>query len=377
MSRVLYVATSDIHINAFHVPYLDWLASQGHSVDLAAEKRGEHEFESVDQHIWLPFPRSLASSRHWETFRALKRLIEEGKYDLVHCHTPIPAALTRLAARRWRKDGGKVLYTAHGFHFYSGGPLFNWLTYYPAEALLSRLTDGIVTINHEDYGYTRRKVFRSESYLIPGIGVQDSRFQALTSKDQQALRESLGYASDAFLILYIAEFIPRKNHEFLIEAFSRVAESVPNAQLLLAGVGRDMDKISAQVRNSGLNQQVDFLGFRTDMERFAAVVDVGVSTSRHEGLGLGLLEQMMCGVPVVATEDKGHREFVEDGVNGFLVPQGDLDRFVKSLLKLCAAPEFRKQCGEAAREKANEFKLERSLKSMEAIYDRYLGENRR
>jgi glycosyltransferase EpsD len=372
MSRILYVATSDIHINAFHVPYLDWLAEKGHVVDLAAEKRGDQEFKSVDRHIWLPFPRSLGSTRHWKTYRALRALIEQGEYDLVHCHTPIPAALTRLAARRWRKGGGKVLYTAHGFHFYSGGPLFNWLTYYPAEMLLSRLTDGIVTINNEDYGYTKRKSFWSKSYLIPGIGVQDSKFGILTSDERAELRESLGYSTDDLLVLYIAEFIPRKNHQLLLSAFEEVVKSFEHAKLLLAGVGRDMEKIRAIVKRLGLEGRVEFLGFRKDVERFAAISDVGVSTSKHEGLGLGLLEQMMCGVPVVATQDKGHREFVETGINGYLIEQGEAKAFGDAIIRLLSDRERRAIMGAAARTKSEEFAIQQSLAVMARIYEEYL-----
>ena len=136
MSRILYVATSDIHIKTFHVPHIQWLKSQGHRVDLAIENRGGHSFDCVDDVHYLSFPRKLVSRSHPGTLRRLREIVETGEYQLVHCHTPIPSALTRLAARRWRRQGGKVLYTAHGFHFYRGGPIARWLTYYPVEWLL-------------------------------------------------------------------------------------------------------------------------------------------------------------------------------------------------------------------------------------------------
>ena len=373
MARVLYVATSDIHINTFHVPYLDWLTGQGHTVDLAAEKRGEYRFESVDRHVWLHFPRSIASKRHLRTYRQLKQLIETGNYDLVHCHTPVASAITRLAARRWRKNGGKVLYTAHGFHFYSGGPVLNWMTYYPAEALLSRLTDGIITINREDLGYARGALFRADSYLIPGIGVQDSKFQALDAARRSARRQSLGYTEDQLLILYIAEFIPRKNHDFLLRSFEQVAGRIEQSRLLLAGVGREMDRIHAEVKRAGLKNRVDFLGYRSDVENFAAIADIGVSTSRHEGLGLGLLEQMMCGVPVVATQDKGHREFVEDGINGYLIEQGKTEAFCEAIIRVLTDQQLREALGRAAKVTAEEFAIKESLEAMAIVYKRFLS----
>jgi len=372
VARVLYVATSDIHIKTFHVPYLDWLAGQGHTVDLAAEKRGDNVFDSVERHVWLPFPRSILSKRHPKTYRELRSLIENGDYDLVHCHTPIPSALTRLAARRWRKKGGRVLYTAHGFHFYHGAPLFNWLAYYPAEALLSRLTDGIITINREDLRYAQGRLFRANPYLIPGIGVQDSKFQVLDDDRRNALRASLGYSEDKLLILYIAEFIPRKNHDFLLRAFQQVTGQIQNARLLLAGIGQEMERVQAEVERTGLANCVDFLGYRTDVERFAAVADVGVSTSLHEGLGLGLLEQMMCGVPVVATQDKGHREFIEDGINGYLIKQGEIEAFADAIVRLLSDQKLRETFGGAARLKSEKFSIKQSLAAMAKIYGDYL-----
>lgn len=373
MSRILYVATSDIHLKTFHVPYLEWLAAEGHTVDIAAERRGGLNFECVNQAYWLPFPRTLASFQHLGTLRRLRAIIEGGGYDLVHCHTPIPSALTRIAARNWRKRGGKLLYAAHGFHFYKGGPLRNWLTYYPAEWLLSAMTDAIITINREDFGYVNGKMWHQASFLIPGIGVQATRFQALTDDARREQRASLGYTEDEFLLLYIAEFIPRKNHHFLVRTAADLVREVPKVRFLFAGTGPTLDTVRMEAADLGLDQHVQFLGFRSDVDKLASVADVGISSSRHEGLPLGVLEQMMCGVPSVASEDRGHRDLVEHGVTGFLFPQGNHEIFVRSVTQLYEDPALRKRMGEAARRKAEDFSLSRSLSKMKEIYARFLS----
>ena len=374
MSRILYVATSDIHLKTFHVPYLEWLVGEGHTVDIVAEHRGGLTFDCVSRSHWLPFPRTLASFQHFRTLRRLRQIVDGGRYDLIHCHTPIPSALTRIAARKWRKRGGKVLYTAHGFHFYRGGPLINWLTYYPAEWLLSSFTDAIITINREDYGYVKGKMWHKHSYLIPGIGVQPHRFRSLAEGQKREMRRELGYADDDFLMLYIAEFIPRKNHRFLIGAIEELVKTIPKLRCLLAGAGTMLDSAQAEAERLGITAHVQFLGFRMDIEKYAAIADVGVSTSKHEGLGLGLLEQMLCEVTVVASEDKGHREFVEDGMTGFLYRQGDQSAFVEAIARLYRDRGLRKKMGELAMQKASQFSLDYSLVKMKEIYRYYLHE---
>ena len=142
MAKILVVATSDIHLQVFHLPYFEYLKSRGHSLDIAVEIRGNGIVPFTDKIFNLPFKRTLFTLQLFTAFRELKKIINDGQYDLIHCHTPIPSALTRLAARKFRKNGLKVLYTCHGFHFYRNAPLFNWLVYYPVEKMLSASTDG-------------------------------------------------------------------------------------------------------------------------------------------------------------------------------------------------------------------------------------------
>src|SRR5690606_5207621 len=116
------------------------------------------------------------------------KIIDREKYSLIHCHTPIPSMLTRLAARKAKKKGTKVLYTAHGFHFYKGGPISRWFTYYPAELMLSIFTDAIITINREDFDYVNQKWFHKDTYYLKGIGVDSSRFKPMNPEQKTAKR---------------------------------------------------------------------------------------------------------------------------------------------------------------------------------------------
>ena len=155
MSRkVLFVATVlRMHVLVFHLPYMRWFQEQGYEVHLCCANDTPDPHPQVphcDRWVELPFSRSPFSAGNREVFRRLRQLIDAEDYALIHCNTPVGGLLGRLAARAARKRGTRVVYTAHGFHFFTGAPLKNWLLYYPAERLLSRWTDLLITINGED-----------------------------------------------------------------------------------------------------------------------------------------------------------------------------------------------------------------------------------
>ena len=280
--------------------------------------------------------------------------------------------LTRLAARDARSKGTKVLYTAHGFHFYNGAPISRWLIYYTAEYILSKFTDAIITINKEDFDYVNNKMLHKDSYQIKGIGVDSSRFKPLEKEERKNKRIELGLDPDKFILLYVAEFIPRKNHEFVIRAVQSLQKTIPNLQVLFAGKGELLDRMKALSKELKVENAIQFLGFRKDVHLLSAIADIGISASKHEGLGLGLTEEMFCKVPIIASYDRGHKEMVIQGVNGFMFQQQNSAEFIKYINQLYQDEELRLKMGEKAYEKAQEFEIENSLNSMKEIYKRYL-----
>ena len=371
-NRLLYIATSDVHLATFHKPYLKWLGDNGVQVDIVVENRGNLEFEGVNNTYHLDFPRSFTKKELLVSYKNLKNIIDNGNYTIVHCHTPIPSMLTRLAARDARSKGTKVLYTAHGFHFYNGAPISRWLIYYTAEYILSKFTDAIITINKEDFDYVNNKMLHKDSYQIKGIGVDSSRFKPLEKEERKNKRIELGLDPDKFILLYVAEFIPRKNHEFVIRAVQSLQKTIPNLQVLFAGKGELLDRMKALSKELKVENAIQFLGFRKDVHLLSAIADIGISASKHEGLGLGLTEEMFCKVPIIASYDRGHKEMVIQGVNGFMFQQQNSAEFIKYINQLYQDEELRLKMGEKAYEKAQEFEIENSLNSMKEIYKRYL-----
>lgn len=370
-SKVLFVASIAGHFHAFHRPYLKWFYDQGHEVHVACH--GEFSDESVSK-VWeIGFKRSPLSLSHVKSFFQLKAIIDDNEYALISCHTPMASVISRLASIFARKKGTQLLYTAHGFHFFKGAGIWSWLTYYPVEVVLSYVTDAIICINEEDFDLIRKRGSHSTKYyLIPGIGVDSSRFKPLAHDKKMALRNTLNIDKDDFVMVYAAEFIHRKNHQLLIDAIQILSTQMDNFTVLLAGKGVLLDEIKAYVANHGLDSHVRFVGFVTDIEKYYQASDIVLSTSRQEGLGINLVEAMMCGLLPIATIDRGHRTIIEQGVNGILFPQDDSKALADAVLKVYKDDALRLKISKAALKRASKFEINNSLDAMSKVYFDFL-----
>jgi glycosyltransferase EpsD len=280
--------------------------------------------------------------------------------------------LTRLAARKTRKNGTKVLYTVHGFHFFKGARLINWLLYYPVEYLLSSFTDVIITMNKEDFNYVNGKMYHKESFLVPGVGVDSKVFYPFNENKILEERKKLGLNPDHFILLYVAEFIHRKNHKMIIDSIPVLKTRIPDIKILFAGKGLLLEKMKISVAEKGIDEHIIFLGFRNDINILSAISDVGISASRQEGLPVGLLQEMFCAKPVVAPYERGHNELIINKVNGFLFNQEDNQGFTECIFKLYSDKSLRAQMGMKSLERAQLFSVVNSLETMASIYRRYL-----
>ncbi len=371
--KVLFCASVDYHFRAFHLPTLEWFQQNGWEVHIAA--RGELELPFVDAKYDMPFSRSPLRRSNLQAYRQLKELIQREKYDLIHCHTPAAGALTRLAARKARRDGTKVVYTAHGFHFHKGAPLSSWLLYYPVEKFLAGLTDCLITINNEDYNRAQWGRFRAGQIRhVPGVGVHTGHFAPADSITRRHWRKHYRYSEDDFLMIYAAEFNHNKNHDLLLHALSRLKSKVPQARLLLAGEGSRLEECMALAKKLNILDRVDFLGYRKDLRTLLPMADVAVASSLREGLPVNIMEAMACGLPVVATRNRGHAELVQEGHNGFLVPPEDADVFASRLHLLFAFKDSRRKMGQLGAERAAQYSLARVQEELTDIYQSLLSE---
>jgi len=376
-NKVLFCATVDTHFEKFHLPYFRWFREQGWEVHVAAA--GTLDLPHVDRRYVVPFARSPFRPENVRAYRELAGLIEGNGYALVHCHTPVGGALARLAARRARRRGTHVLYTAHGFHFFRGSSLLSWLTYYPMERWLSRYTDCLITINEEDYAVAAGRSFPAGRVeRVHGVGVDLAAFQPPSEARKRELKERLGYRDSEFLLFYAAEFNRNKNQQLLLRALALLQPSHPSARLLLAGDGPLLAECRELADRLGVGEKVRFLGYRRDVDAIVPACDLAVASSYREGLPVNVMEAMACGLPVVATDNRGHRELVQPNLNGWIVPADDPRRLAEAVASLIENEVQRRRMGAVGAVLVRErYSLESVLSEQVRIYSAYMEEEDR
>lgn len=373
MKSILIVTSSDYFVRVFLIPYIKALVDEGWLVHVASAYDGE-DIPYIHQHIDIPVERTPFSLKNWKAIKMLSRQIECSRYDIVHCHTPVGAYIGRLAARRARRlYGTKVIYTAHGFHFYDGAPLLSWLLYYPAEQFLSRYTDAIVTINKEDSLRVERRFTRiAKRYYLPGVGYDEERIKPDLSHIS-VLREELGLHPDDFVLIYTANLIAGKNHCFLLSCLQQIVKEIPRCKLLLCGEGSMREIIANKVEELHLQQHVVFAGFTWSIGDYMMLADVAVSASRREGLPLSIIEAMSSRLPVVATRIRGIEDLIENNVNGLLYTLDDKEQFCKHIISLYKNPQKRQSLSQRAAEGIERYSAKEIVPQMIGIYHEILG----
>jgi len=338
--RILYVATISNTINAFLVPHIEFLVQQGHKVDVAC--RIVHQInprlEEIGCTVYnIPFDRTPWKPQNLKAYKSLKKIIDKGKYHIVHTHTPVASACVRLACR---KGKAKVVYTAHGFHFYAGAPIKNWLIYYPVERYLSCFTDVIITINEEDFQNAKERFFSKSIEYIPGVGIDISKFRDVVI-DRSLKRRELGIPEHAFLVLSVGELNKNKNHETVIKAIAQLRDQ--RIYYAICGQGRleaHLRKLSFEL---GIQDQVKLLGYRSDIPEIYKAADLFIFPSYREGLPVSLLEAMASGLPIICSDIRGNRDLMKNNKNSLMIKPNDVSRLSSIIQKMVNEAEFRNQ----------------------------------
>lgn len=320
--KILYVTTISLTINSFFQPHIDMLIKEGNHVDIAcnySELPLDNLYDELGCGFYqIDFSRSPLSVDNIRAYKQLKKVVEYGNYDIIHCHTPNASVITRLVCRRFRKKGLKVFYTAHGFHFYKGAPKLNWIVFYPIEKICSRFTDKLITINKEDYELAKKKFKALEVHYIPGVGVDLSKFEN-TQVDCAAKRNEIGVPENAFLFFSVGELNENKNHQIVIKALAKLND--PNMHYAIAGTGEMKCDLLELAQKLNIEDQVHLLGYRNDVIDLYKISDVYVHPSYREGLPVAVMEALATGTTVIASNIRG----CEDVVRNNLFNPNDVD----------------------------------------------------
>ena len=367
MKKVLYVATVDIHIKTFHLPYLKLLHDNGYEVHVATN--GDEQFDYCDKKHQICLERNPFKLDNLKAIGELRKIIGKEKFDLIHCHTPMGAVVARIASKYARKKyGTRVIYTAHGFHFYKGAPIINWILFYPVEKYLAKFTDTLITINKEDYSLAEKKFSKRcmDIKYIPGIGVDDSKFNLnISTKDKLQLMNELGLDKNDFIIIYPARLCCDKNQILLLNFMKKLDNK--NIKLLLPGRDEYNGYYQKYVNDNKI-KNVFFLGYRDDISKLLSISNLLIATSTREGFGINLVEALASNLPVIAVDNRGHREIIIDGINGFII-QNNLDNLLYVFNMIYTDRNLYDKLRSNSYKSVQKYFLNNSLKEMEIIYD--------
>ena len=378
MKKALMVAHVAYAIELFNIPNIKLLISMGYEVQVACnfDDRSSLSDEKVAllkekltamgvKYHNIPFERQPLKPVNFKAYRQLKNIIDSESFDLIHCHTPVGGILTRLAAIKSRKKNGtKVIYTAHGFHFFKGAPLINWLIYFTAEKLCSYFTDTIITINKEDFANAENKLSAKKVCYVPGVGVDTEYFMGTAGK-REALLSEISADEDSIILLSVGELSDRKNHKVSIEALSKLENK--NIHLVIAGTGEKREEFLSLAKELGIDGRVHLLGFRTDIAELLKSADIFLFPSLQEGLPVALMEAMSCGLPIICSEIRGNTDLIDESC-GVMCPASNVDDFRIAMERLVSDEALRESMGENALERSRDYDIKIIENYMKDIY---------
>ncbi|MBB6638158.1 glycosyltransferase family 4 protein [Cohnella thailandensis] len=376
MKRMLMLASVSSMIDQFNMPNIKLLQEMGFQVDVAcnfengntssSERVSAFKKELEDQQInyyQIDFARNVTKlAQNLRAYKQVKRLLEANNYSFVHCHSPIGGVVGRLVAK---KTNTKVIYTAHGFHFYKGAPLINWLIYYPIEKILSKNTDVLITINAEDYQIAARRFSTKNVIQIPGVGIDVEKFDT-NRNNKSEIREQLGIKKDELMLLSVGELSKRKNHEIVIKALSLISDE--RVIYYICGRGELQEELVTLSEKLDIKNRVIFLGYKTNISDYCKAADLFVFPSLQEGLPVALMEAMASGLPVIASKIRGNIDLIKDKDGGYLVNPSDSGSYANGIKQIINNPEELESFGERNKEYIKEYGLDKVEMIMRDIY---------
>ncbi|AVQ20879.1 glycosyltransferase family 1 protein [Fusobacterium necrophorum subsp. funduliforme] len=374
MKKALIVASTASMILQFNIDNITLLQELGYTVEVACnfEEGNTCSFDQIEYlkktldrlHIkfhQIEFLRIPFKIQNFRAYRRIKNLLNKENYSLVHCHSPIGGVILRLAAR---KKKIKVIYTAHGFHFYRGASWKAWCVYYPVEKILSYYTDILITLNYEDYE-NAQSFFMKKLMYIPGIGIDTEKYQ--TSEDtKEEKRKELTFHTTDIILCSIGELTARKNHKIILQALFKLNNK--NIHYMIIGQGRLKQALYDLVKKLKLESQVHFLGYRTDIKELLSISDLYVFPSIQEGLPVALMEAMATGLPIIASNIRGNRDLIQNGRNGFLV-ENKIEEYSLKIVELMENPQLRKKISEQAKKDSVQYDRKRIKRMMKKAYE--------
>jgi glycosyltransferase involved in cell wall biosynthesis len=382
--KVLHLCAVGATTHKLLRPQIDYLIERGLEVEVACSPDADADaFRRLGYAVHgIQIDRQIAPRKNLVSLLQLVELMRWQRYDLVHVHTPIAAALGRMAAKL--AGVPRIVYTAHGFPFHDLLPPRQYAAYFAIEKFCARFTDLILTQSYEDWVTAQDKGLcppRRVRHLNNGVDTAKFSRQRLSPSHQRHLRQALGIPEGAGPVVgTIGRLTRQKGFAYLVEAIAQLRTRFPQLHLVIIGGELSTDpepfqtELLAQVEQLGLQDCVIFTGFRDDTPELLGLLDVFcLPTYFGEGLPRSILEAMAMGLPIVTTDIRGCREAVVPGENGLIVPPQDSDALAAALGTVLGDRPRQTQWGEASRQRATALYDERYVFERLATWYRELG----
>jgi glycosyltransferase EpsD len=365
IKKIVFCASTTMHIKNFHIPYLKAFHDRGYEVWVIADKCDQIPY--ADHVVGLSFQKKILSLQNIKAIFSTRKLLKEQNFNIVSTHTTLASIIVRMGVMLIKKKP-KVFNTCHGYLFGENDGLKK-LIYLIPEKICAYVTNVIMVMNHEDYIIAKKyKLYKDKLYYINAMGIDLSKFVPLTDELRQTIRYTKGFDPKDFLLIYAAEFSKRKNQKLLIKAFASTCKKMPNAKLLLAGNGTYLGDCKTLVKELGVIDQVQFLGYVNDMNNLYNICDASVTTSLIEGLPLNVLEAMAIGLPVIASNIKGHRELLETGTYRYLFEKDNQKELEEKMIEMYKNRDQIRGLGESLKKEVPKFRIEQVLDRIIGIY---------
>lgn len=373
MSKILFISNISNRITTFVIASI----TAAHSLNMdfyqvANWQNADPSQIAIDEKAYdikiqsVPIARNPFAKSNLTAYKQLVKIIRDNKIDYIHCNTPTGGIIGRLAGKKCKVK--KVIYQAHGFHFYKGAPKINWLVYYPVEKWLAHYTDALITINSEDFELAKAKLKLRKNgkvYYVPGVGIDTSQYN-LSEKSREEKRRELNIPLDAFLLISVGELNRNKNNSVIISAMEKLKNK--NVYYILCGVGEKESELKEQADKAGLLENIRFLGYRNDVKELYEAADCFVMPSYREGLSRSAMEAMASGLPCILSDIRGNRDLIENGSGGFLCKPYDVSGFSEAISKLSGDCSMCERMSESNLKRIKDFDTSVVEKAMRSIY---------
>lgn len=380
MKKVLMVASVASMIDLFNMNNIQILQDLGYTVEVACNfqngsitssnrvNKFKEELEEKNiKYYDIPIPRNITKLKDiYISYSILKNIINENRYKLIHCHSPIGGVIARISAAKYRHKGLKVIYTAHGFHFFKGASKEKWFIYYPIERYLSKITDCIITINEEDYNISRSKMKTKRVEYVPGIGIDVDKISSVPKSDYHG----------KFNLISIGQLSHRKNHRLVIESLAllKTRINIDDIQYLICGLGELENQLKDLANKLKVSENIVFLGFQENVVKYLKQADCFVFPSYQEGLPVSLMEAMAVPLPVICSNVRGNTDLIDDNKGGILIDPDDTEGMARAIELIVKDRSLREKYEEYNLDKVKKYDTSIVNQNMKEIYKTIIEE---